>query len=175
MELHLFHIEYKGTTNAELVEFLRSRPAQDLGDMGVMLEFKPVIDGVFLKEYPYILYKRAEFQKKELMAGCNSHEGYIMVKLMLNDPNMSTAKENLKKQLKTCMNSVFMENSEELSEAAFKCYIGDEAVGNLEVFKQQYAKCYGDLVFNGPNHDLALKHSGKLVKMVIALCFITFN
>ena len=157
----MFHIEYKGTTNEELVEFLRSRPAQDLGDMGVELEFKPVIDGVFVKDYPYILYKTGEFQKKEIMAGCNSDEGYVMVKFMLTDPNMPTTKENLQEQMNICISSVFLENSEELSQAAFKCYISDEAVGNLEVFKRQYAKCFGDLVFNGPNHDLALKHSGR--------------
>ena len=76
-------IEYKGETSQDLVSFLKNRTAEELGNMAAEVEnFRCVVDGDVIPDFPEKLYKERKFQAVPLMIGITSDEGYTGVKFM---------------------------------------------------------------------------------------------
>jgi len=70
--------KFSTTTNtAEVVEFLRQLPADDLVRLGD--EFYAVIDGRILPSSPQDVYTTATHNHVQLMLGCNSDEGELIL------------------------------------------------------------------------------------------------
>lgn len=166
-------LNYESTDPQELYNFFSNKSDSDLilikaprkkGNIIIPeLLFKPCveeeIDGVepFLKENPYDLLSRGQFNKVPIMIGYNSEEGYLLANL---------EKEDLIKEI-TFKDSIpdLFDFGNETEKAKFadelhKSYLNKEEISQKTF--QKFAKMYGDPHFDLPvsiETELQLKHN----------------
>ena len=157
---------YYGETSEDLVSFLRSKSSDELGNMAAeLINFRPVVDGALLADFPANLFRDGKFQDVPLMTGFTSDEGYVNVRFLNFDkplPEMLT-KEQIRAYVLNELQRDFPENPEPLTDAAIQKYITPEAATNARTFLRQFMDMITHKSFAAPSHIVAKRHSGKVV------------
>ena len=171
--------EYKGETSEDLASFLKDRTAEELGNMAAEIEnFRCVVDGDVLVDFPKQLYKEGKFQAVPVMTGFTSDEGYLAVKYMdMGQPlpeNLSRY-EQMRFRIHEMIEGAVAENADVITDAACKQYITKEAEEKEEVFHRQYNDIYTDLGCGLPNKIIGQRHSGRRRKYVHRTSLATVN
>ena len=130
-----------------------------------LMNFRPVVDGAFLTDFPANLYKDGKFQDVPLMTGFTSDEGYVNVRFLNGGKPLpdTLSKEQIRPFVLNELQRDFPENPETLTDAAIQKYITPEAETNARTFLRQFMDMITHKSFAAPSHVVAKRHSGKVV------------
>ena len=159
----IYLIGYNGTSSEELVAFMRNQSADVIQSLK---RSKPVIDGVFLTDYPHKLYRAGKFNPIPIISGFTSHEGYGAMKRVLNKRLLMTlTKDNLFNLLTSIIESHFPQDADYISNAVYNQYISPQAEEDMDVLRRDLSTLYSDLFFTAPSMLMAESHSSKDIRV----------
>ena len=166
---------YEGKSSEDLVSFLRNKSAEELGDMSEELHnFKPVVDGSFLADFPLNLYVEGKFHSVPLMTGFTSHEGYVAESLLDEPLHETKSEDEIRALVLKDMKNDYPINTDRIVDASIKKYITPEAETNAHAFRCQFGEILTHRMFASPNTTVARAHSGTCCHSMNNILFVEF-
>jgi len=149
-------------TRAEIVEFLRQLPTDDV--VALCEVCFAVIDGRVLPSTPLDIYMSAKHNHVDLLIGCNSDEGGMVLvgiaqKFGINLEQLDVA--SARHLIGTFMSMYFsFPNAEKISEAVIEQYTSgvDHTTSNEDLYKI-LVEFFGDILFIKPMIETVNHHS----------------
>jgi carboxylesterase type B len=148
---------------SEIVEFLRSLPADDLVAKFKDYQFLPVLDRRVIVDVTPRMYERGDYNDCDLIAGCNNSEGEMLYDTFV--PKMSAPGEELtvskaREIISTVVKMLWtLPNGEQSYEAIVDNYVQEGVEYSAEELRKVMAECMGDVLFVIPSIKAASFHS----------------
>ena len=144
---------------------MRSKTSEELGNMATsIMNFRPVIDGNFLTDYPQNLYRDGKFKHVPLITGFTSDEGYIGVPFLnMGKPLPDTvSKDEIRGFMKEMLKLDFHLNLDTVIDSTYDKYLSGKAEIDKKTFLRQYIDMSTHYSFAAPSDIVAKGHSGKI-------------
>ena len=157
----LYHVGFTATSSKELIDFLRSRSADDLAY--ALPVFQPVFDGVFLKDHPHKIYNENRHCHVDYMLGFNIDEGVRFIMDDVEGMKLLTYDATRRYVRNFVLNVAYRNNKnvDAMTDVVLKTY-GVERSMTAGQFAHVLSDIYGDWVFKTPTIDVANRHSGTI-------------
>ncbi|CAH1791126.1 unnamed protein product, partial [Owenia fusiformis] len=148
---------FKGTSSQDKLDFLSRMTASEILTKIPLLYGPPVIDGVFLPDYPYNLYKQGKYNKVDYLLGFNSHEGLLASHMIFNQIESTIHLNNVsafRGLLRRIVGHNFRYNHDTITDAIMDEYTADHDITNVQRTEQLMCDIYGDMVIIAPTVEL---------------------
>ena len=132
-----------------------------------LTNFRIVVDGHVISDFPINLYKEGKFQQVALMTGTTSDEGWMNMNFMQTPPDGLSGKEKVRFHVKEMLSHDFAENLDAITDAAIQKYFTAEAETDEQTFQRQFVDLSTHQSFSAPSNIVAKCQSGKFFAVMV--------